>query len=56
LAVARILVVEDDDDVRATVESMLRSGGHEVLAAADGDAGIHLFLEQSFDIGRDPVA
>jgi CheY-like chemotaxis protein len=50
MAVARILVVEDDNDVRATVERMLRSGGHEVVAAADGGVGIRLFREQSFDL------
>jgi len=48
--VARILVVEDDSDVRHTVAMMLRSGGHEVVAAADGDAGIRLFREQRFDL------
>jgi len=48
--VARILLVEDDGDVRATVAMMLRSGGHEVVAAADGDAGIRLFREQRFDL------
>ena len=41
----RILVIEDDTDVRQTLEMMLRFGGHEVVAAADGDEGIHRFLD-----------
>jgi CheY-like chemotaxis protein/anti-sigma regulatory factor (Ser/Thr protein kinase) len=36
----RILVVEDNDDARATLEALLRVLGHEVRAAADGESGL----------------
>jgi CheY-like chemotaxis protein len=37
---ARILVIEDEPAIRQTLTSFLRMEGHEVLAAADGAAGI----------------
>jgi CheY-like chemotaxis protein len=36
----RVLVVDDDDDVRRWLVEAVRSLGHEVLEAADGPAGI----------------
>jgi CheY-like chemotaxis protein len=33
-----------------TIETMLRSAGHEVVSAADGDNGIRRFREQKFDL------
>ena len=33
---ARILIIDDDDDVRATLALMVRSAGHEVNAPATG--------------------
>ena len=39
---ARILVIDDDDDVRRTLVRMLETAGHEVHEAADGDSGIAL--------------
>ncbi|MEM8510994.1 signal transduction histidine kinase/ActR/RegA family two-component response regulator [Massilia sp. MP_M2] len=37
---ARILIVEDDDFVRASMVSSLEALGHQVTQAADGDAGL----------------
>jgi signal transduction histidine kinase/CheY-like chemotaxis protein len=37
-----VLVVEDEDDVRALVTEILRKHGYTVLAAADGDAALRL--------------
>ena len=37
---ARILVIDDDHEVRRTLVRMLESAGHEVHDAADGDTGI----------------
>lgn len=46
----RILVIDDDELLRATVKRMLESGGHEVCLARDGDDGIRLFRQQDFDL------
>jgi DNA-binding response OmpR family regulator len=37
---ASILVVEDNDDVRALIEHRLRQADHEVTSEADGEAGL----------------
>lgn len=37
---ARILIVEDDEDVRALIAHKLRRAGHEVSEAGDGAAGL----------------
>ena len=36
----RILIVEDDEDVRALIAHKLRRAGHEVSEAADGEQGL----------------
>ena len=41
-----ILVVEDDDTVRATAVRILESLGYDVLEAAGGDAALALFAEK----------
>jgi CheY-like chemotaxis protein len=38
----KILIVEDDPGVRATLKDLLELNGHEVLAAEDGAAGVAL--------------
>src|SRR5258708_30356663 len=45
-----ILVIDDDDDVRATSVKLLHARGHETLAAATVAEGLRLFNE------RRPVA
>ena len=47
---ARILVIDDDDDVRAVLREILEPLGHDVLEAADGDAGIRLCREEPVDL------
>jgi DNA-binding response OmpR family regulator len=40
VAVARVLVVDDDVTVREVVVSYLRAGGHDVVEAADGETAL----------------
>ena len=47
---ARILVIEDEDDVRELLEDILMSAGHEVVTASHGTQGITLFRECRFDM------
>ncbi len=42
----RILLVEDDPDVRALTETVLERGGYEVIAARDGDEALRVFRDQ----------
>jgi CheY-like chemotaxis protein len=39
----RILVIEDDAEVRSLYKRILEQAGHEVLEAPDGNVGIRLF-------------
>ena len=47
---ARILLVDDDESVRATVQAMLVDRGHEVIPAVDGEDGLLQLSEQPFDL------
>ncbi|MCP4003409.1 MAG: response regulator, partial [bacterium] len=47
----RVLVVDDDADVRSTIEAMLRSLDYEVVCAAEGGKGLDLYGE-SLDAGN----
>jgi CheY-like chemotaxis protein len=47
---ARILVIDDNDLIRTTVAAMLKTGGHDVALAVDGDDGVLQFREQPFDL------
>lgn len=38
----KILIIEDEPDIRYTLKELLELNGHSVLAAADGPAGVHL--------------
>lgn len=46
----RVLVVEDNDDSRATLEHLLRFDGFQVLTAADGKAGLELIRRERPDV------
>ena len=46
MAPTRVLVVEDDDDVRRSVSDILRRCGYEVAEAVDGQAAIDLLRSQ----------
>lgn len=47
---AKILIVEDDALVRRMLCETLRDCGHEVQSASDGDEGIAMIRNQSFDL------
>jgi len=50
MAGARILVVDDDDDIRGLVRALLERAGHEVIDAADGRAGLRELYAGSPDL------
>jgi CheY-like chemotaxis protein len=47
---SHILVIDDDRLLRATVERILRSEGHEVASACDGCEGLRRFRSDRFDL------
>ena len=48
--VARVLVIDDDDDVRQFIAASLQEYGHEVVSAGNGQDGIAKFFEASPDL------
>jgi two-component system response regulator PhoP len=46
----RILVVEDEANLRSQLEAQLRKAGYAVDSAADGEDGFHLGRENPFDL------
>jgi DNA-binding response OmpR family regulator len=48
--VPRILVIDDDPDVRRSLGKMLTRAGYEVVAAADGAAGVELQHREPADV------
>ncbi|MBI2538099.1 MAG: response regulator [Gemmatimonadetes bacterium] len=47
---ARILVIDDDADVRGVIRRHLQTEGHDVVEAADGRAGMKLFRDRPADL------
>jgi CheY-like chemotaxis protein len=45
-----VLVVDDDDDVRATTRSALEALGYEALEAVDGPSALELLKEEQPDL------
>ena len=46
----KILVVEDESDIREGISEYLSEVGYEVIVAEDGQEGIDLFKENNFDL------
>ena len=46
----RILVIEDEEDVRELLKDVLRDGGHEVETAPDGKQALEIFKKDRFDL------
>jgi CheY-like chemotaxis protein len=47
---ARVLVIDDDADVRRVIQRVLERRGHTVALAADGLEGVRRWREQGADI------
>jgi CheY-like chemotaxis protein len=47
---AKILIVDDDSAVQATIKLLLERAGHSVVAAGDGREGLSLFEAGDFDL------
>ena len=47
---ARILVIDNDEMVRFTLERILTNGGHTVVVAANGRDGVRLQMEAPCDL------
>ncbi|HKU56515.1 MAG TPA: response regulator transcription factor [Gaiellaceae bacterium] len=50
MARSRILVVDDDDDIRGLLRALLERAGHEVVDAPDGRAGLRELYSGSPDL------
>ena len=48
--VARVLVIDDDPLVRATLRALLEGEGYEVMIAIDGETGLEEFRRQDADL------
>jgi CheY-like chemotaxis protein len=47
---ARVLIIDDDKDLRRTLRRLLERAGHRTEEAADGGQGLVLFRDRSFDL------
>ena len=46
----RVLVVDDDADIRGLVRELLERAGHDVVEAPDGNEGLRLFYGEQPDL------
>ena len=47
---ARVLVIDDVEDMRRVVGLMLKNAGHDAVLAADGNDALQQFERQRFDL------
>jgi DNA-binding NtrC family response regulator len=47
---ARVLIIDDEEDIRMTVRLTLESMGHEVSEAVNGDEGLQRFSAEKNDL------
>jgi len=47
---ARILVIDDNEEFRASVKDLLETSGYDVALAVDGEDGIQQFEQQGCDL------
>lgn len=53
---ARILIVDDEPDVRMFIERALRMDGHEVATAVDGFDALNMLRSREFDLLLSDIA
>jgi DNA-binding response OmpR family regulator len=46
----RILLIDDDDELRSALRRTLERAGYEVVAAADGEAGMRALADTTVDL------
>jgi len=46
----RLLLIEDEEDLRMTLTDRLRSEGYEIDSAEDGELGLHSATESAYDL------
>jgi CheY-like chemotaxis protein len=49
-AVSRVLIVEDNSDVRSMLHTLLEFDGYQVYEAADGSQGLETIIREPFDV------
>ena len=49
-ALAKILIVDDDNAVQATIRLLLERAGHAVVTASNGRKGLELVTKEDFDL------
>ena len=47
---ARILIIDDDKDLRVALRMMLEQGGHRVVEAENGADGVHIYSQNPTDL------
>lgn len=46
----RLLIIEDDPKIRAYIEKGMKEAGHAVDVAQDGEAGLHLAIQEKYEV------
>jgi CheY-like chemotaxis protein len=49
-AKARVLVIDDDDDLRTLVVRLVQQAGYDADTAADGQAGLERLAQRAYDV------
>ena len=47
---ARVLVIDDDEEIRTLLQHMLEGSGHEVDQAVDGAEALRMFSQRRSDL------
>lgn len=47
---ARVLILDDEKDMRSVLREVLETGGHEVYEAEDGDKGVAVYRQEQPDV------